>query len=223
MTLGLEEIVILVVVAFIVLGTFGFFNEIYAAVVSQKDDGSIANFERFYANLKELIDSKSNRDYKIGNYFIGSDKILVGFDTKWSDKAEIVPGTLKIFGGYNLYKPFKCGSGACLCLYESKLSTDSAKRDANVISCRSESFFGKNVVFLSEGGNVEPKTKGLPRADSKGNYLVFYGKDWKVQEIYIEKFFDGGKTYIYVSKIDTTKSDDPANVRKKAIDSSIKK
>jgi hypothetical protein len=108
------------------------------------------------------------------------------------------------------------------------------KRDEGVIECLSDAFVGKNVVFLSEGSNkVKPRTAGLKREDVEGNYLVFFGEPtiadtkritvrseyrWAIEEIYIEKFYDGEKYYIYISKIDETDPEDPANKRKTAID-----
>lgn len=215
----LVEIIFLVAAVSLAIGLFGFFDKVHAAIFGQKDDGSIASQNKLYTNIKKLIEDKTPQAYIIDDFFLGSDKILVGFDTDWNENAEIIPGTLRIFGGYKLYKPFKCGNAACLCLYDSGLKMgDPAKRDEGVVNCLSQAFAGKKVVFLSEGGNVAPKTAGVQRADGKGNYLFLYGEGWKLQRIYIEKSLEGNVYYTYISRIDENKADDPANLRKKQID-----
>ena len=221
-TWTLKEVIILFFAAFLIIATFGFFNELQAAFFSQKDDGSIANFERLYSTEKELMESTDAKDYRTINYFIGKNKVLVGFDTDWKgDKEKIVD---KFIWDSVIYKPFKCGNAACLCLYTDDWKPDdAAKRDKGVIECLSSVFSGKNIVFLSEGDDkIEPRTAGLPREDIKGNYLVFYGKDWGTKPIYIEKIYKDGKYYIYISKINLDDSKDPANIRKKEIDKSRK-
>lgn len=222
-TWPIKESVFLVAAAFLIIGTFAFVNRLQAAVLSPKDDGSKANFEMMYTKAKELLSSPANPDYKTFEYFLGNDKLLIGFDTYWNDEKKITSGSFFGFvGSYNFYKPFQCGNEACLCLYSNNYKPgDSARRDEGVVSCRSQAFAGKNIAFLSENGNVAPKTIGINK-DNMGSYLVFYGDEWKVQPMYIEKFYDGGKTYIYVSTIDITKEDNAANIRKKKIDYSRK-
>lgn len=216
----LVNAIVMVLAALLVLGIFGFFNRAQGALLSQKDDGSIANFERLYSEIKELIESSAVLDYGKTNYLIGDGKILVGYDTNWNENKDIIM-RYKV-KGYKLYKPFQCGNAACLCLYTADWKPgDQSKRDDGVISCRSETFANKNVVFLSEGGNVIPTTAGLKR-DDNGYYLVFYGDEWKTQQTYIEKYFDGSKTYIYISKINVNDPKDPANIRKTKIEDSKK-
>ncbi len=219
-TWPLKEIVTMVLVVVIVLATFGYFEKVYAAFTGQKDSGPVANFNRLYNDMKELLESSAAPDYKLDQYDIGSGRILMGFDTNWNDQTKSVIGILNFF---NAYKPFKCGNSACICLYASNWEpSDPAKRDTGIVSCRSEIFVNRDIAFLSEGSDVSPKTSGAERSDISGNYLVFYGDNWKVQEIYIEKFVSGSRTYFYISRIDTTNENDPANLRKKRIDYSKK-
>lgn len=214
-----RETLYLFLSGFVVLFISLFIYRVQSSVASQKDDGSIANFNGLYKNTKELLESTLNRDYIIDEYYISKDYILVGFDTGWDESKDIIP---RIFGGTKVYKPFKCGNQACLCIYKEKLPAESAKRDEGVASCETEAFSNKNIVFLSEGGDIKPKTAGIARTDRKGNYLVISGSEWNAQEVYIEKFSDAGKIYIYISKIDTKKNDDPPSKRKSEIDAARK-
>ncbi len=218
------EVVYLFVVGLLLVVFIGFFGSLYAATLSQKDDGSKANFYRIYSDIEKFMKSSNSREGRVDNYYLGKDYVLIGFDTNWDDNKDIIPGTLKIFGGYNFYKPFKCGNSACLCLFikNQQESGDSSKRDQGIADCSSEAFSGKNVAFLSEGGEVTPKTRGIQRTDTNGNYLVFYGEDWGTQRIYIEKEYkkEDNRYYIYISKINENKYDDPANARKRVTDNS---
>ena len=207
-----------------------FFFDLPSALFSQKDDGSITNFDsKIYTSLKELMQTNSD-GYKIQNYFIGRKRILIGFDSNWDDNRQVIEGNflqksgIGIFGKNNVFKPFKCGTSACLCLYTTSIEKgESNKRDAGVLECRSEIFSGKDVVFISEGSTANPKTAGVKRDDAEGNYLFLYGEQWQVQRIYIEKRYDGKRNYIYISKIDESNMEEPANRRKLLIDSQKQK
>ena len=215
-----KETVVLLVVGFIILLFSVFIGNLYASTISEKDDGSKANLDRIYDDIKILIE-KPAKAYHTDNYFIGEGNTLVGFDTQWDDSKKVI--NLPLWPDSNIYKPFKCGNSACLCLYNKNWEPNSAtKRNQGVLSCRSEIFAGKDIVFLSEGGDVEPKTKGVSREDVSGSYLVLEG-DGKVHFIYIEKDYrKESKYYIYISSINEDKDDDPANIRKKQIDSLVK-
>ena len=219
-----RETVVLVVVGVLLIFTYIFFSDLYAATLSKKDDGSNANFNRIYSDIDKFMKSSNLIEGKIYNFYLGKNYVLIGFDTRWDDNKDIIPGTFKIFGGYNFFKPFKCGNSACLCLFvkNQQVSGEEAKRDQGIVGCSSEAFAGKNVVFLSEGGGVTPKSRGIQRTDANGNYLVFYGEDWGTQPLYIEKNYkkEENRYYIYISKINENKYDDPANIRKKAADNS---
>ena len=219
----LTEIVIMVFAALLVIGTFGFFDKLYAATVGQEDDGSIANFDKLYETTQELIESSSEKDYKLLNYFLGEDKNFIGFDTIWVDTKEIVDirwlsNAWLNSDDLNAYKPFKCGNSACLCLYTDDWSPDDpAKREKGVLSCKSQVFSNKKVIFLSQQGTAN----GVPRTDvSNSLYMVFFGDNIKISRIYIEKVYDKTKDtyFIFVSKIDENNPNDPAMKRKTAID-----
>ena len=210
--------------------TFGFLYKVYAAFFSEKDDGSKANFERLYGLVKEVMESKSDSTYLIDSFDMGNDRIFVGFDTRWENQKEVAGTEIDVNGAFmvdsfNIYKPFKCGNSACLCLYTTDWEPmDSNKRDKGVLSCRSEAFAGKDVIFLSEGRDVNPKTAGVAREDTNGNYLVFFGEGFnKPQRLYIEKKYDSiqKKYYIYISKINEEDPNDPVYARKNWIDSAF--
>lgn len=207
--------------------TFGFLYKVYGAFFSDKDDGSKANFERLYSLTAKLMDSGSNTAYLIDSLDINDDKLFVGFDTEWNNQKKVADMKVSFKDSFrmfsiNIYKPYKCGNSACLCLYTTHWEPeDSNKRDKGVLSCRSEAFAGKDVIFLSDGQGVVPKTAGLIREDVNGNYLVFYGEGFKApQRLYIEKRYDAiqKKYYIYISKINEDDPNDPVYLRKKWID-----
>jgi len=216
-TIGIKEAVLLAFAAILVLAMFSFFFQLKDAFLSEPDDGSKTNFDRIYSSIKDLIKSSDSKDYKVINYFLADKKFIVGFDRDWDDNTNVVDFYVQ---GDNIYKSSKCGVSACLCLYSADSGWDkSNNKDKNVILCRSDDIAGKNVIFSSEGSeNVEPRTKGIARVDGKDHYLVFDGKDWKVQRLYIEKTTIDTKIYFYISTIDTDNLNDPANKRKLEID-----
>ena len=223
-TWTLREIVTIVLAAIIVIGLAAFLYEIQAAIFQKKDDGSIANFDRLYPEIKDLMTSTEPRDYKIINYYLSSDYVIVGFDTEWDNQKKVAYGSLR---NYNIYKPSKCGTSACICLYNDEWSpSESSTADKGLINCRSEIFSGKNVVFMSEGGdqNVNENTLyniGLPRDDNNGNFLIYYSDYFGVKQLYIEKYqkTDENKYYIYISTIDAKNyPGSEAIKRKKEID-----
>ena len=224
------NIVEMCVVAVLLVFLVGVFWKLWAASNTGKDDGSRANFEsRLYGNIKKLMDSSIDKDCFVASYFIGSDKILVGFDTQWNNENKVVDFAIdKSWHPFNVYKPYRCGNFACLCLYNTGWKPDDAAKrgDPGIEICsRSELFADKNIIFLSEGGDISVKTTGKQREDKNGNYLVFYGKDFGVKRIYIEKNYkkEESKYYIYISRIDENKYDDPVNARKRQTEVSIQR
>ncbi|MBI4452421.1 hypothetical protein HY637_03255 [Candidatus Woesearchaeota archaeon] len=215
-TWGLKEIAILVLCAFGVYIILSVTSTLYAATLSQKDEGSKANLNRLYNNIKLLLENSEPRAYIEDSYFLGENRVLVGFDTYWDETREIID--FRLWDDYNVYKPSLCGTSACLCLYTNDWDPRTAEnRNKELLQCRSEAFVGKNIIFFSEGGNINPKTKGTQREDMNENYLIFYGDEWETQQIYIEKEYkkEENKYYIYISKINKQNQNDPATLRKR--------
>ncbi len=230
-TWGMKEIVILVLCAIGVYILLSVGSTLYAATISQKDEGSKANLNRLYNNVKTLLENNEPRAYIEDNYFLGEDRIMVGFDSNWDNSKKIID--VPSWPDSNIYKPSLCGTSACLCLYSDDWDPKTAQnRNKGVLECRSEAFADKNIIFFSEGGSIQPKTIGTQRLDANGNYLIFCngetdklacaGNKWEVQNIYIEKEYkkDENKYYIYISKINKDNPNDPATRRKQHIDSS---
>ena len=223
-----KEAVIMVFAAILILGTFLFFNKLYASTIGNKDDGSIANFDkRLYADINDMMSDSSTAEYRTENYYLGAKRsligisysyryFLVGFDYDWDDAKK----TYNTLIPSNINRPYKCGNSACLCLYKGEPESASEKKDQNVVSCKSEAFYGKNIVFSGES-KTNPATKGSLRQDGS-SYLILGGSDWKTQYTYIEKQYNQaeGKYYIYISKIQPDRKDDFAAIRKKKIDDS---
>ena len=202
-TWSLQEIVVLVFAVILLLAILDFSGQIYGALFAGKDDGSKANYDRLVLTIKEMTDPAKTPqfqpNYRIINYFLGEDKILVAFDTDWSTDVKVFEKH-GIFNGYFsktpsfMYRPFACGTQACICLYTDKWEpADGAKRDSGIIDCVSQPFAGKKVTFTSIKRAENPRSSGLDR--SGGTYAIFRGTDWKskfkeaqtsVQRLYIE-------------------------------------
>ncbi|MBI2655905.1 hypothetical protein HYX06_05795 [Candidatus Woesearchaeota archaeon] len=217
----MKEIVILILCTAGVYVLLNVGTTLYAATLSEEDEGSKANLNRLYNNINTLLENNEQRAYIEDNYYLGAGRILAGFDTSWDETRESID--FPYWDDYNIYKPSSCGTSACLCLYTDDWDPRTAQnRNKGVLECRSGAFSGKNTIFLSEMGSITPKTKGTPREDTNGNYLIFYGDEWGTQPIYIEKEYkkDENKHYIYISKIDRENDNDPAMLRKRQIDTS---
>lgn len=212
--LALSETVVLVIAAILVLASFGVLWKLYGAIVSEKDDGSLANFERLYATIKEISES-NEKNYAVINYYLGKDKALIAFDTIWDEnkKTSNALSTFS-FGETNLYKPYACGNAACICLYDSNIwkPGDKVNRDAGVLGCRSEAFAKKSATFQSAKGPV-PQTLGTSRGDN-ALYAVFKGDSTKeVFRLYIDKKVVGESLTIYLAPIDESNKQDPSTIR----------
>src|SRR3989338_2289382 len=86
-TWSLQEIVVLVFAVILLLALLDFSGQIYGALFAGKDDGSKANYDRLVLTIKEMTDPAKTPqfqpNYRIINYFLGEDKILVPFNTNF--------------------------------------------------------------------------------------------------------------------------------------------
>ncbi len=212
--LTLNETIMLVFAFLVVLGLWAFSSKLYAAVFTEKDDGSLANFEKLYAALKEILQT-NEKPYTILNYFLGENKALVAFDTSAEKIATTIPNI------ETLYKPFACGKAACICLYDTDRWSPSemANPDKGVISCKSQDFSGKNINFYALPG-APPQTSGKEGAANSARYVVYKGdKNTPVFRLYVGKQVATNNQYgIYISPIDESNPQDPATDRKSAFD-----
>jgi len=212
-----RQVLIFAFAVLVTIAMFVFISDLKAAILSEPDDGSKANFDKLYRNINVLIEN-SDENYRIINYNLGNSdefgRFLVGFDRNWNNEKQVT-------NDGNIYRPTKgCGISACLCLYTktSKWNKDHS-RNENVKSCRSDGLAGKNIIFTSEGSDdLIPRTIGISREDGNDHYLVFDGADWGVQRLYIEKTTKDSTINIYIAKIDTDDPNNPANKRKLKID-----
>ncbi len=205
MEMQLSEIIMLVFGGLILIALIAFIYNLQAAVLSEPDEGSIANFNRLYKTIKELIESSDDRNYRVINFFTNRENTLVGFDTDWyedpSEMKIIADGESYLGDDEPIYRPFKCGNSACLCLYDMKITQDPNKRNEGIIECRSDGLSSKNIEFVDLN-----LYRGLSILE-------------RVVPIYIEKTYGTDKKYvIYINRIDITNLDDEANIRKKDID-----
>ncbi len=215
----LREIAVLVFAVFLVIGLGMFINKLYAATLGEKDDGSKANFEnRLYIPIRTLMEDGKTKSYVTENYFIGLNNYIIGFNSGWGSSK-------KFDDGITIFRPNACGNAACLCIYDANSWTDNSEvnRDKGVISCRSQAFTGKDVVFLNELKYSLPSASEQKISDLNNNFLSIYGPRYGgVRLLYIEKTYkaDENRYYFYIFAIDEDKADDPANMRRKEIDNS---
>jgi len=240
----LNEVIILAFAGFILVGMILFFFKLQSVVLSQPDDGSIANFDRLYTQVKELVESSDTQDYRVINYFIGKERILVGFSSDWDESKEpSVNDDAPKYSGKNiimlyrdipikfdkLYKPFTCGTSACLCLYREKIPTAPNKKNDGLLKCRSDGISDKTIDFFNEHSNEDEDYFVIPEklfTETYDGFTILYyfrfGGSSKVNPLYIEKTFDEltSTNNIYMSEIDTTDDQNVANLRKIDIDES---
>jgi len=238
----IQEAIILAFAAIILLVMISFGNQLYKATLGESDDGSKANFDSLYSEIKDLIDSPNDKEYRVINYFIGEKKILVEFGTDWNINSApstnvdaphdgrgnfIILRTDDIYFK-KLYKSRECSNSACLCLYKDKLPKESDKREEGLMRCRSDGISDKKIIFFNENSNKERTDIVIPQRLFTGTYDGFTllynfkaGKGLGVHQIYIEKDFDEStETYnIYMSEINTGDPTDPANIRRKSLGS----
>lgn len=190
--------------AILLIATIAFFFKLQSAVLAEEDDGSKANLISLNEEIKELLRTSHDKDYKTINYFIAEGKMLLGFNKDtYGDYAIIAASGDPYLTEGPVYKPFDCGNSACLCLYDGVPSHETYERDKGVLRCEREGT-GKNLVFSGSNifkiGNLESLTH-------------------RTKQIYIEKTEQPDGTYnIYLNDIDTSDINDEANKRKQEID-----
>ena len=201
-----SETIIFFFGAILLIALVAFFLRLQSALFAEEDDGSIANLKRLNEEIKDLLGTSDDKPhYKIINYFIGEEKILLGFNKDANGDYALIAssGTPSLTVG-PVFKPFDCGNSACLCLYNGAPSHETSKRDQGVLRCEREGT-GKNLVFSGSNifkiGNLESLTR-------------------RTKQIYIEKTKQGDNYNIYINVIDTSNPNDEANKRKIGIDAS---
>lgn len=209
-TIVLKELVILALAAIVFLAVTVFFFRIIGSSASNEDAPSQANFERLYSTIKELIESPNDADYRIINYYIGYDRMVIGFERDWDENPhnEIIAVTLKIDEDDPIYRPSKCGSSACLCLYNEDLSQKEDEIEEGVLDCKSDGLSGKKIDFvINRVVDLSTREKSIKAG---------LEEESKTKQIYIEKMFDGSEYSIYI-----TADMNIANIRKERIDKGI--
>ena len=202
-----SEMIVFFFGAILLIALVAFFLRLQSVIFAEEDDGSIANLKRLNEEIKELLGTSSDKDYRIINYFIGKGKMLLGFNKNADGDYSLIAASYDIMFSGLVYKPFDCGNSACLCLYNGAPSDDADKRDQGVLRCEREGT-GKNLVF------------------SGPNIFVMGNQDSLMQRtkhIYIEKTKQGNTYNIYINTIDTSNTNDEANKRKIGIDASRQK
>src|SRR3989338_3104667 len=111
-SLEIKEVILMVFAAIIMVSVSGLWSELYAAVYTQPDDGSIANFNRLYAAFEGMLPKADQtaqsqptdtiKDKDLINFYLGPGKAVVFFDTDWDNKANAVEkqqAWYQFFGG----------------------------------------------------------------------------------------------------------------------------
>lgn len=172
--MAVNELIILVLAVPLFIGMIWFFYKLQGAILSDPDDGSIANFDRLYEEIVELMESSDSTGYKEISYFIPKDKMLVGFGNKPGQDTLISMSLDISLTPDPIYKPSACGNSACLCLYDG-VSQKEEEKNTGVIKCRRDGISDKKLIFTSPGLFHIPLEPGHSR----------------IKQIYIEKSFDG--------------------------------
>lgn len=217
--IALEEVIIFGLVSFIfIFGVIPFSARLYKTFNSNQDDSSTANFEdQLILKVQELLKSDKKLDYRQINYFLGDDRVVMGYNAEWnkdeSGAAELV-----------VPKPKSCGSEACLCIYKGSRTVfggdplkpcakfDKVKYFVKHKSLSSRPF--KDTIIA--GGAFYGPESGFDGYEYK--YLVLDGNNFKSQTLYIEKYQNSGaESTIFIAPVnDDTRRE--INRRKQHID-----
>jgi len=204
-TIMIQEAIILAFAAFILLFMITFLYNIYKASSVESDDGSKANFDALYEQVKLQMYASNDHNSMVMNYYINKKFKLLGFDTgATTDFALIARDDGSSSWRADAYKPSECGQSACLCLYDDDPSSKPEESHKGVLKCRYDGMADKNVVFS--------------RTDMFSE--VTFAREIELGLIYIEKTkLIDGRYEIYINDIDTEDKDDPANKRRKSLGS----
>jgi len=141
-----EETIMLIFGAVTILVLLAsFMYPIFAALLSEPDDGSIANLKRLYSKIIEVIEHPNFiAAEETFNYFIEKDKILVALDTNGNEN-KLEQNVIIL----DPFRPSECENDACICLYKlDKLGELEPKDwDKAVITCEHDGLSDKNIVF----------------------------------------------------------------------------
>jgi|GEM_PF-6171546 hypothetical protein len=220
----LEEAIKLAFVAIILLFTVIIAYRIWSAFTTDRDDGSLRNFEGTLApKIQELLKSDRKIDYikTPVNYFIGA-AAVVGYNREWDSERD------KYVIGLKLEKPASCSDKACLCFFkqDSGLSGKPYKpcikldKVAYILKDPDESIKYKTANDEAVANSFYGSS--MPEAFTKEyRYFLIDGASLaqKSQPLYIEKYQKpNGDVIIFVAPINDATRDN-INKRKAYIDS----
>lgn len=210
--LTLEEGITFALVVFIILfAVFPFVDNLYAAMMSETDDGSIVNFEKRLAPaVQSLLTNSDKLAYTQINYFLGAGNAVIGYNKIWNSEEN-----LNIIG-LKLEKPASCGDKACLCFFKQSKKGAPLSGDPYKPCIKLD----KVKYFLKDKDNTvayETELSVIP-GDSFYNsdtfnkevykYLLLSGNTFKSQAIYIEKYENSaGEIILYLAPINGATKD----------------
>ena len=219
----LHEAVKLGVVASLVLFTVIFAYRVSQAFAGERDDGSIANFDRLVKKMQELANSNKKMAHAEISYSLGAERTIAGYNKVWDSEKNLDILRLKV------EKPSICGGSACLCLFKENSVLSGKPRNCAKFE-KVEFFLRDKTMAPASGDNTIAGTSfysQLPEnfANDEYKYLILSGAYFggKNQAIYIEKYTNpNGQIVFYFAPVnDATK--DKINARKSYIDAINKK
>ncbi|MBI2658668.1 hypothetical protein HYX05_01015 [Candidatus Woesearchaeota archaeon] len=216
----LQEAITLALVAVILVSTVAIVYKIYSSFTSERDDGSLANFEDgLIPKVQELLKSDKKLDYTQINYFIGA-AAIVGYNKAWDSQQN-----LQIIG-LKIEKPNSCSDKACLCFFKQS-SVLSGNPYKPCIKFDKVAYFLKDsdaaVAYSTERAvqNIFYDSLVPDTFKTEYKYMLLDGSNLKQksQAIYIEKYqnANGEFTFYFAPVNDATR--DKINKRKAYIDS----
>ena len=214
----LEEAIVFAFAGVIFLATLFIGKELYASVTSEKDDGSIANFQsRLVPKIVEMHNNNKKFDYAQIDYFLGADKAVVGFNKNWNKEIDIA-----------IDKPNECSSKACLCIFN-RDNIQTGKPQKPCVKFDKVAYFLKDTdesvkvsTEKSVAGNLFYGASSGPLfSQSNYRYMILYGNTLKskTQAFYLEKYQNSnGDVVFYFAPVNEATKEKIAK-RKRYIDS----
>lgn len=215
----IEEAIKLALVAIILFSTVTIVYKIYLAFTSERDDGSLANFEDgLVPKVQELLKNDKKLDYTQINYFIGA-AAVVGYNKAWDSQQN-----LQIIG-LKIEKPSSCSDKACLCFFKQS-SVLSGNPYKPCVKLDKVAYFLKDndasIAYSTEravANNFYDSSSPKVFTTETYKYLLLDGTTLKQksQAIYIEKYQNAnGEVIFYFAPVnDATR--DKINRRKEYI------
>ena len=221
----LNEAVVAILVALLVIFVIWLVQKEWSIFTGgSAEEATLNSFEGMTNTVKTLLAElnafKATDPNAPQTLFLGSDYVLIGYDTDWKTIfAENKVVVEECRGENSAFKPTICGKKACLCLYKMDGFNDypefylETEKDDDVVSCvtypekivfSADPFYPGNtgktrdVRTMYPGGIIPSEYLGTPP-----EYLFLFGDncgsgEFGTQKVYIEKLTQKDATIIHL-------------------------